>query len=236
MKELINNVIFDFGGTLVEMVPSREDICLKVLEELGHGKDELDKLKQHINGAYSHADFYYKDCPTSVGIEDKIQYYSSYNYQLVLYLGIESMYEKFNDVLQSRMRYKRWIIFRDVVPVIKRLKENGKKIFILSNWDNSLERICKDNGIINAQLFDYDKIYTSWKMEVGKPNKEFYLTFINATRLDVEKSIYIGDNYYTDVVASRKCGIKSILIDREKKCCKVDCIKIDNLYELIDIL
>lgn len=226
------NLIFDFGGTLARMVPSREKICQDVLKELGYDSYSTEEIER----AYSTIDFHYNNIDINIDLNKIIrkEHYSKYNYQLLLYIGIENIYNKFNLELQSRInKEKKWIVYDDVICVLRDLmvdkKHDKYKLYILSNWDSSLERICKDNGIYEL----FEGIYSSWQLGVSKPYKRFFYNFKELVNID--NGTYIGDNYFTDIVTSRKCGFDAILIDRNNRYKNTDCKKISDLYDLYSL-
>jgi FMN phosphatase YigB (HAD superfamily) len=48
-----------------------------------------------------------------------------------------------------------------------------------------------------------------------------------------ERSLYVGDNYYADVVSSRAAGLTPVLLDPERIFPEADCRVIDGLTELL---
>jgi len=68
---------------------------------------------------------------------------------------------------------------------------------------------------------------SSWKPEPG--------LFINALdRMEIrpDEAVYVGDNYYADVVGARRAGIRPVLYDPNRVFPEADCTVIESIKEL----
>ena len=81
---------------------------------------------------------------------------------------------------------------------------------MISNFDNSLIKILKDNKIIN--LFNHLAISKKYKLE--KPNTKFFLEFFKKTNTNINESVYFGDNYFLDFVPAKKIKLKVFMVDK----------------------
>ena len=224
-----DNIVFDFGDTLVRLKPSKEQICSEVLKSLGY----YHSITQ-IKNAYSHVEFCKQKLSQIKSKKTRKDFYSFYNYRLAIFLGIEQDYNKFNDLMQQDFqKKKRWIIFPEALDALQRLKTEGYNLYILANWNRSLINICQLNKIKDF----FTGIYSSEELGVEKPDSNIFLAFIKKTQIDPKKSIYVGNDYLADVVGSRKCHFIPILIDPERKFeNNCDCIQITSLLDLLGIL
>jgi putative hydrolase of the HAD superfamily len=48
---------------------------------------------------------------------------------------------------------------------------------------------------------------------VWKPRPEIFLAALERAQTQADQAIYIGDNYYADIVGAREAGIDAILVD-----------------------
>ena len=225
-----DNIVFDFGDTLVRLKPSKEQLCSEVLKSLGYHHSIA-----QIKNAYSHVEFCYKLKSDKIKSEkDRKDFYSLFNYQLAIFLGIEQDYNNFNNLMQQNFQKKKhWVLFPEVLDALQRLKTEDYDLYILANWDRSLINICQLNKIADFFI----DIHSSEELGVGKPNSIIFLAFIKKTQIDPKKSIYVGNDYLADVVGSRKCHFIPILIDREGKFeNNCDCMQITSLLDLLGIL
>ena len=61
----------------------------------------------------------------------------------------------------------------------------------------------------------------------------YALTLLQATP---EQAVYVGDNYYADVIGAERANIRPILYDPEKIFEDVDCEVVSSLREINQIL
>jgi putative hydrolase of the HAD superfamily len=224
-----DNIIFDFGDTLVRLKPSKEQLCLEVLKSQGYHHSVT-----QIKNAYSHVEFCKQKLNQIKSKKIRKDFYSFYNYQLAIFFGIEQDYNNFNNFMQQNFQKKKhWVIFPEVLDVLQRLKMEGFNLYILANWDRSLINICQLNKINDF----FTGIYSSEELGVEKPDSSIFLAFSKKAQIDPKKSIYVGNDYLADIVGSRKCHFIPVLIDREGKFeNNCDCIQITSLLDLLGIL
>jgi putative hydrolase of the HAD superfamily len=222
-------IVLDFGDTLVRLNPSKEQLCLEVLESLGY----YHSITQ-IKNAYSHVEFCKQKLSQVKSKKTRKEFYSFYNYQLAIFLGIEDDYKDFNTFMQQKIQEKKhWVIFPEVIEVLQQLKMESFNLYILANWDRSLINICQLNKIEDFFI----GVHSSEELGAEKPDSSIFLAFIKKTEIDPKKTIYVGNEYLGDVVGSRKCHFLPILIDREGKFeNNCDCIQITSLLDLLGIL
>jgi len=95
------------------------------------------------------------------------------------------------------------------VKVLQYLKNNGKKLYILSNFHKkAFEIVEKRFDFFN--LFDGGVV--SADVKLLKPEIEIYKTLIDKYSLDAEKTVFIDDNP-SNVEAAKKTGITSVLAE-----------------------
>lgn len=101
--------------------------------------------------------------------------------------------------------------FEDTVPCLKRLKEDGWKIVLLSNscHDYLAHHIQKMEGLADDYLCADD-------VQAYKPQLEFFRKA--QKRLDLkEKHIHAAKGYWWDMVPAQKMGWKRIWINRNNE-------------------
>jgi len=139
-------------------------------------------------------------------------------------------------------------IYNDVPVLIEKLKKRGYSIVIITNQPDI------GNGITNKkelfkmheelnQTMMIDKIYTCMHKQDAncscrKPKSGMLMKAKNDLNIDMESSWMIGDRW-SDVLAAKNAGVKSIFIDRGYKETQLKLIKcqiVKNLKEGIDII
>ena len=103
-------------------------------------------------------------------------------------------------------------LYEDSGVVIRRLKEQGYKIGMISNiYEPFAHKIKRElNNFLN--LFDY--IYFSCERGMIKPEPAVFEYTLNELGVKPENSVMIGDDMKRDITPARELGMRAILIDR----------------------
>jgi putative hydrolase of the HAD superfamily len=101
-------------------------------------------------------------------------------------------------------------LFSDVIPTLERLKADGYRICIVSNWDYGLHRVVDRLGI--ASYFDH--ILASLVEGVEKPNPELFQIALQRANVLADEVIHIGDNPIDDIEGAHAAGISALLLVR----------------------
>ena len=104
-------------------------------------------------------------------------------------------------------------LYNDVVPTLQRLREDGFKLAIVSNWDTPLDPLTERLGI--AKYFDVITASHDTRVRSAKPDPHIFEYTLKAVGVSAEETVHVGDTYEADIVGAREVGIRPILIDRE---------------------
>jgi len=196
---------FDLGYTLIRQ--DRERHMKQYLYANGY-----DVSHEFLEKAYHLADKKFMRKRHEYGEIFSIEFYRKYLSNLVKYLEIKLPPEKLIDcVLENREgKISEWHCFEYTHETLKRLKKEGYSLGVLSNWDENGRMIIKNNDL--DKYFDYIIISSEFGCE--KPDKKIFEHALNVCSKEAEKCLYVGDNFYDDVIGSSKVGMNSILINR----------------------
>lgn len=102
-----------------------------------------------------------------------------------------------------------WVVYDSAINVLSTLKQNSIKVGLISNWDNTSRSVLKQNNL------DYllDDIIISSEVGYEKPNKEIFTYALNKAKVKPDECLFVGDNYYDDVVGSNKVKMRALLIN-----------------------
>ena len=96
-----------------------------------------------------------------------------------------------------------------VDKLLTKLKENGHKIYLLSNAQNAFTiPEMKELDLIKY----FDGIAISSDYSVKKPNKDFYLRAMNDFKIEANNTWMIGNDYECDIEPAKELGLKTIFI------------------------
>lgn len=106
---------------------------------------------------------------------------------------------------------KSWTGFDDVAEGLAALEDLGLDFAVLTNGTEQQQR----DKLSHLGLLDrVGQIFTAEGLGVAKPNARAFQVVCNAIGLPADEVLYVGDDYSTDVNASRAAGLKAVHLDR----------------------
>jgi putative hydrolase of the HAD superfamily len=119
----------------------------------------------------------------------------------------------------------------EAFDVLRKLREAGFLVGIVSNrnhpLDDELEKFGLD-GCIDLKL-------TAGEVNSWKPDPGIFLEAILRLEVNPAEVLYVGDNYYADVIGARNAGLHPVLLDPDGVFPEVECDVIRELHDLIDL-
>lgn len=166
----------------------------------------IDRPIKDITVAYHLADKYFmREFPGVLGKHFK-EYANKYEELMLEYLKVQPSMKIPNEDEESKLK---WTAFPETLPTLQKLKRAGFGIGLISNWDPSARDVLSQTGI--DKYLDFAVISSEVKVE--KPNEEIFYYGLKKADVSPEESLYIGDNYYDDVLGSQRVGMDSMLIN-----------------------
>ena len=163
-------------------------------------------------------------------ISDRYKLDNNEVYEVMRELFKESSKNVFNRVLDNfNIKYKKEEVlylvkeyrehkpniefYKDVIPTINKLRNNGYKLGIIT--DGYKETQNKKIDVLNCKtLFDEIIITDELGKEYWKPHERSYKLMSKKLNVDLSEMVYIGDNEAKDFVIANKLGIKTFKIIR----------------------
>lgn len=204
-------VFFDVGNTLLYPFPSVSEVCREVLFEAGHERDleAIDALMPLVDAYYEDRyredDTFWTDEGETSGVW--VGMYSLLARKLGLHEDAEHLARRVYDEFG---RVDRWRAYDDVFPALLRLKEQGRRIGIISNWDGRLSALLDGLGI--GELVD--TIVSSAEVGLHKPDPRIFELACDRIGVAPRDSVHVGDHHYADVLGASAVGMTPVLIDR----------------------
>ena len=229
---MIKAVFFDWFSTLAHYDPPREQLQAQVLRELGFTVS-LPVLQRAL--VLADKDLYAELAETSMRNrtpEERLQVYIRHQQSILNSAGVKSgpeLAEKTMKRMRELNARPHFVLYDDVLPTIKSVKERQLRTGLLSNINRGIRNICKGLGLDSYM----DVIVSSEEAGADKPDPAIFRFALEQVSVDPGEVIHIGDQYLQDVVGARNVGITPIFIDRLDVSPEItDCIRIRNLSEL----
>ncbi len=208
---IVRAVFFDVGNTLLHPHPSVSAVCQEVLLDEGHERDiEAIEAFMPLVDAY-YEDRYRADDTFWTDEKQTSSVWVGMYTVLCRELGIADRAEHIaRRVYDEFGRPERWRAYDDVAPTLRRLKAEGVRTGIISNWDRRLRGLLEGLGI--ADLLD--TIVSSADVGLRKPDPRIFELACEQVGVEPRESLHVGDHHYADLLGASAVGMRGVLIDR----------------------
>ncbi|QQE78197.1 HAD family hydrolase [Alicyclobacillus sp. SO9] len=196
-------IFFDLGYTLVRT--DRELSMQKRMMQL-----QIDCSLLELEHAYHATDKYYMQHQPGLLALDSRRFFPNYIRRVADYLGLQLADKELDHLARVDDGRGVWSLIPGVQDGLKTLRDSGLHVGLISNWDESARPLLQ-----RLKLEDlFESIIISSEIGMQKPNPDIFLTALKHAGITAESALYVGDNYYDDVVGARKAGLDAVLINR----------------------
>ena len=229
-------VLFDLDGTLRHHIPAAGDVFVEYLRKLGLNISVEDHTRSEH---WTH--FYFA---SSLEIQadgkqyagDRAGFWVNFTKRRIVSLGIQPAQATELAPQVSKYMYEGYKpavhIPQDAIRLLETLKSSGYMLGVVSNREEPyLEEIQQMN------LDGYFKfLLAGGEVASFKPDRVIFERALELAGTSAQETIYVGDNYFADVIGARRAGLMPVLYDPISLFHEPDCAVIksfDELYELL---
>jgi HAD superfamily hydrolase (TIGR01549 family) len=233
----ISTIIFDLDGTLRHNVPSADDTQYGFVLDLGI-KDEPGRQRK---GTYWQH-YYWAQSPEliadidSFGNGESPDFWEQYSFRYLQALEVPE--RKASDLafeLFRRMQsefHPESRVLPEGMETLQHLKEAGFILGLVSNRTKACHAELEELGILH--FFEF--AYVAGEVEAWKPNPKIFDRTLELTGANPAQIVYVGDNYFADIVGAKDAGLQPVLIDPKGIFSAADCTVIQKIDQLINIV
>lgn len=116
--------------------------------------------------------------------------------------------------------------------VLNTLHAQGHTLGVITNNGDDIASRCRAFG------FDEFLDFVITRIDAGctKPDPRIFEMALDRANVTAEQTVYVGDNYYADVLGAETVGITPVFIDPKALFPEADCAVIQHLGQLPDVL
>lgn len=238
MQELkfIQAIVFDLDGTLRHSQPTFNQKFLEVAHRLGVQDTPAGR---HRSMRWLH--YYWAQSPEMLRDKeyyaDQVEAFWSNHARLALEaLGCAprqaadlapSVYE----LMTEEFEPQDWVP-QEVPPSLEALQSAGFRLAVLSNRTNPFWELLEKLGLDGY----FEFALAAGELEAWKPDPLIFTHALERMATRPEEVLYVGDNYYADVLGSRQAGLVPVLLDPDGLFPEADCTVIRSIQELPGLL
>ena len=207
-------ILFDFDGTIRHSRPRGIDIFHKLALELGVSfNDEVKKAAERWTHKYfAMSDAMQEDILATGGTRSG-EFWLKYARRHLERLGAPQDYlEELSMIISEKMEVSYQpenYVSEDVLPTLKILKESGFPLGLITNRTNSITSLLEELNLDNI----FDVTFTAGEVGYWKPDPRLFQYALQIMKIESGAAVYIGDNYFADVLGARAAGLVPVLFD-----------------------
>lgn len=232
----IHTIYFDLDGTLRHNQPSFIEALSDFILQLGLPPEIATSRHAH---RWLH--YYWAQSPELISdsetyADDEVAFWINHSQRYLMASGCQR--EQANELAPKlthcmREDYKpEDLVVENVPAMLQTLKKDGFRLGVISNRRKPFEEQLESLGI--DSYFEYS--LAAGTIDTWKPDPKIFHHALLEMGVEAEGALYVGDNYYADVVGAQSAGLKAILIDPDNLFPEANCQVIESLPELQSIL
>jgi HAD superfamily hydrolase (TIGR01549 family) len=235
MPNQIDTVIFDLDGTLRHNIPSADETVYNFAVQLG-APNSLECRREGARWAHN----YWAQSQELAADLDQYgeldaDFWRNYSQRYLISIGMPDQHAKnLAPELAQRMEAgynPQSEVMPEAFSTLSSLREAGFTVGLVSNRSQPCHEECQELGL--TPYFDF--LYVAAEVGVWKPDPAIFERAFRESDSTPDRSIYIGDNYYADIVGAQRAGMQSILLDPEGIFPDAECTVIQSLGDLVDL-
>lgn len=233
----IRAVLFDMDGTLRENKPGSTQTFLDQAARLGAPDSAENRLR-----ATRWAHYYWAQSPELLQdletfeplLEDA--FWVNFATRQLEAFGCSTeqaaaLAPQMHEYMKAEHRPEDWVP-PEVPETLQTLKEAGFRLGVLSNRRQSCDEQLETLGLIRF----FDSTLVAGEVACWKPEPEIFHHALKRLGTTAAETVYVGDNYYADVVGAQRAGLRPVLVDRDGLFPEASCTIIRSIGELPAVL
>lgn len=182
---MINTVIFDLGGVLIDWNPRY------LYRKIFNNENEADHFLTHICTSDWNEE---QDAgrPVAQATEELVARYPEFEQQ------IRAFYGRWEEMLGG--------VFEDSVAAMRELKQTEHRLYALTNWS-------AETFPIALRRYDFlhwfDGVVMSGEEKTRKPFPDFYKILLSRYNVEPSQALFLDDNL-RNVIAAKELGINAV--------------------------
>lgn len=223
LSSRLQAILFDLDGTLRHNRPNYSQVFIEIAASLGVPGSSEGRVKSqrwlHYYWAQSEemlADrAEYEDQPEYFWANHARRWLEAYGCSAEMAAGLATA---ISQRMADEFKPQEWVA-PDVPETLDCLREAGYRMAVVSNRNQACGEELERLGLLGYLEF----ALTSGEVNSWKPDTKIFEHALQQLDLQPEDALYVGDNFYADVIGARRAGIHPVLIDPDGIFPEADC-------------
>jgi putative hydrolase of the HAD superfamily len=195
----IRAVAFDAGGTLIEPWPSVGHVYADAARIYLGAAPDPERLNSQFRDAWKSKPGF--DYSRAAWLDLVKRSFSGICPDPEVFF--ESLYRRFGEP-------DTWHVHKDVFPTLQQLQATGRRLAVISNWDERLRPLLNRLGLAHF----FEQIIVSIDAGYTKPAPQIFRQALEVLGLEPNEILHVGDSENEDVAGPQALGIPALLLSR----------------------
>jgi putative hydrolase of the HAD superfamily len=214
VRPAVSVAFFDAAGTLFDVNGSVADLYLRHAEK--YGVKQLPEVRAAIDSAFHRA---FREAPPPVfAVRDPAEikrcerlWWFDIVHHVFYRVGMfEGFDQYFEEVFEAFGGPDYWSLFPETISVLKRLKDHGIEIGIISNFDSRLFTILRGLGLSDL----VETVTIASLAQAAKPSPKIFAAALEKHAADPREAVHVGDSLRDDVGGAAAAGLHAVHLNR----------------------
>lgn len=231
----IKAILFDLDGTLRHNTPNGDQIFIQCVRELGLNisADEETRAQRWEHYYFANSPEIHADMKA---YRDRGAFWVNFTRRRLVALGCHPREAQTLAPQASAYmaeNYKPHTHVPDeVFPLLASIKAAGYVLGVVSNRDDPFHAELRDLKL--DSYFNF--ALAGGEIKSFKPDARIFEHALELSGTSANETIYVGDNYFADILGSRRAGLVPVLLDPSGLFPEADCAVIKSFHEFPELL
>lgn len=231
----IKAILFDLDGTLRFNRPSGDQVFTRHVLDLGLNVSTEDETRAQ---RWEH--YYFANSPEIQAdqdqYEDRNEFWLNFARRRLVALGChprkaQTLAPQVSAYMAENYKPQTHVP-EEIFPLLASIRECGYVLGVVSNRDDPFQDELKE-----LKLDSYFKFsLAGGEVNSFKPDPGIFEHALERAGTLANETIYVGDNYFADIIGARRAGLVPVLLDPAGLFPEADCAVIKSFHEFPDLL
>lgn len=227
----IKAVLFDLDGTLRQNLPSGGEVFADYAAQLGLSIKDEDRLRatRWENYYWANSIELGNDRQTYLTESD---FWNHYAHRQLVALGASGRQVKFLASKVSQYMEESYhpetALTENALRVLADLQRAGLVMAVVSNREKPYQPEIQSLGLESYFAFSL----AAGEVNSYKPEPGIFIHACERAQVKPSEAVYVGDNYFADVVGSKRAGLQPVLYDPRRVFPEAECPVITSFEQL----
>jgi putative hydrolase of the HAD superfamily len=226
----VRAVFFDLDGTLIFHEPDSFDVIAAFCAEIGQPlSDETWRRGRRVRHEY----FIDPVIREQIAGLSREEFWARYNRRILEAIGVDGDWDALAIELAGRfgtvkMAYR---CPEAGCRTLRELRARGYQVGLITNREN-VERLAAQLDDLALRSY-FDLFVVAGEVGTSKPEPGIFLAALARAGVAARQAVYVGDNYWADVIGAQRAGLQAVLLDPHHLFPEADCLVLEQIEDLL---